>query len=610
MKQEVTKELQSLIIPGKKNKELYFHKSHETEYAIKKDGLYLSGEGELSFDTYFNSFSVGKWLKYTGIDNLTLELQLTGDWEVAVIHAQFLYGKVIRTPLIKTRFHSMERGELRIPIEKLSDSGILYPVFTSKKGQSCIHDFSYQTQIQPEKIQPVRLALDICTFRREEYVINNIRKVKENALTCESSPLYGNLTMYISDNGQTLELPEDIRHPSVKVYKNKNAGGVGGFTRGIMEVLRDQENESTHVLLMDDDVIIEPYVLEKTYIFLSLLKQKYRNCLLGGGLLRLDQPYCQYEAGGQWNEGNIKALNHNIDLRDLRMLLKNESEDYPVEYTGWWYTCLPLDSIDRNNLPLPLFIHRDDIEYGIRIGAGNFITLNGIGVWHEAFENKMPGLNEYYDVRNLAIVNAIHSPDFTKRTFKKFLFKWVSGNIARFRYQYVDLNLKAAVDFCRGFEWILNCDGQKLHGELGKLNYKAVPVEELAGYRGLTKEELIVDDAKASYKAAPHSFLSKLLKIISLNGYFFPAFRQKPLVVPPHSDIYQLYRRKEIVYSDTTGKCILAKRSFHQFFICYMKMFKTFRLIDRHYEKSRMQYRKNYRQLISYSFWSSYLELD
>ncbi|MEI3199181.1 MAG: hypothetical protein V8S12_01795 [Lachnospiraceae bacterium] len=65
----------------------------------------------------------------------------------------------------------------------------------------------------------------------------------------------------------------------------------------------------------------------------------------------------------------------------------NEQE-LATEYTGWWYTCIPLRCIDNDNLPLPIFIHRDDVEYGLRVGKKKFIFLNGIGVWHEAFEKK------------------------------------------------------------------------------------------------------------------------------------------------------------------------------------------------------------------------------
>lgn len=107
-----------------------------------------------------------------------------------------------------------------------------------------------------------------------------------------------------------------------------------------------------------------------------------------------------------------------MDLRKRDALLRNtESQNW--DYGGWWYCCIPVSAIREKGLPLPVFIHRDDIEYGIRMGK--LMTLNGIGVWHEAVTKKLPQIGEYYDIRNMAILNAIHYDDWDKRQWKNFL---------------------------------------------------------------------------------------------------------------------------------------------------------------------------------------------
>ena len=45
------------------------------------------------------------------------------------------------------------------------------------------------------------------------------------------------LEVFIIDNGQTLG---EFEHPSIHTLPNKNAGGSGGFARGIIEVLKQQ----------------------------------------------------------------------------------------------------------------------------------------------------------------------------------------------------------------------------------------------------------------------------------------------------------------------------------------------------------------------------------
>ena len=51
---------------------------------------------------------------------------------------------------------------------------------------------------------------------------------------------------------------------------------------------------------------------------------------------------------------------------------------------------MSLDVVTRDNLPIPLFLHHDDIEYGIRNQAHGIAFLNGIGVWHKGFEQTFP----------------------------------------------------------------------------------------------------------------------------------------------------------------------------------------------------------------------------
>ena len=167
------------------------------------------------------------------------------------------------------------------------------------------------------------------------------------------SPLYRHLYVFISDNAKTLEAEKIIGNSSyIRINPNRNVGGVGGFTRGIIESLNAKSSlDLSHVLLMDDDAVIEPHCLETNYVFLSLLKKEYKDFVVAGAIMREDEPNIQYEAGARWNRGNIEALRHYVDMRKLSNLLRNEKEE-PAEYTGWWYTCYPLSIIDKNNLPL------------------------------------------------------------------------------------------------------------------------------------------------------------------------------------------------------------------------------------------------------------------
>ena len=105
------------------------------------------------------------------------------------------------------------------------------------------------------------------------------------------------LCFYLIDNGKTLGQNENIVSAVAKfngivsVIPNMNAGGAGGFTRGMLEALKEKRKKAlTHILLMDDDAIFMPDLFVRVYGFLTTLKEKYRAITLGGTLLREDYP--------------------------------------------------------------------------------------------------------------------------------------------------------------------------------------------------------------------------------------------------------------------------------------------------------------------------------
>ena len=73
----------------------------------------------------------------------------------------------------------------------------------------------------------------------------------------EQSILADNIGVFVADNGGTLT-ESDYPDRGVKVMKNKNVGGTGGFVRCLLEALEDPNKEWTHILFLDDDIRLEP----------------------------------------------------------------------------------------------------------------------------------------------------------------------------------------------------------------------------------------------------------------------------------------------------------------------------------------------------------------
>ena len=593
--------LQKIVFPEnpEMEKSLYYRGNFAEAFA--EDGTFILARQEiLDLNTYFNSFSAGKWRKYTRVEHLDFTLDFCGHISMAVYHKKMFRETVVSRMIQRVELKSDSRIIQRFSLGKLPEDGIIGIILTSKQDGTMIYDGYYGTQ---DDLKPadINIGIGICTFKREEYVKRNIDLLRSHILDNEKALSYGHYKVCISDNAQTLNA-EEFSHPSIRLVPNKNLGGVGGFTRAMMEHLNSGEM-FTHILLMDDDAMISSASLERNYTFLTLLKPEYKDYVLGGALIRLDQPTIQYESGARWNQGNIEALKMDYDLSTVIDVVRNEVEE-KIEYTGWWYSCIPVSQIIAKKLPLPLFIHRDDIEFGLR--AKGFVMLNGICVWHEAFQNKMPGAVEYYDIRNLGIINAIHYPNYSKNAFKKELFISVSSNIGKYRYKYVGLNLRGAVDFLRGFDWFYQVDTLELHKALGKYNYLSRPLEAYEGYCGLTMEDM----EKYTEEEPVPSFPVRLFRILSMNGTFFPAKDGKPKAVIPWPNIYELYRRDTVIYVDNNGNGSGVKRSRRNLIKAYIQLFRVFRLIDKRFDTVCREYRENYDKLISTEFWEKYLELE
>lgn len=48
---------------------------------------------------------------------------------------------------------------------------------------------------------------------------------------------------------------------------------------------------------MDDDILLDTAVVERTWLFLSHVKKEYQGAILGGEMFELDRKYMQFEAG-------------------------------------------------------------------------------------------------------------------------------------------------------------------------------------------------------------------------------------------------------------------------------------------------------------------------
>ena len=436
--------------------ESLYYRVMKGNITINNNKYKLSNDAIVSTDTYFNIFSSSKYSEYTNAENIVFTTTVSGKMNICLHVCTEEKDEIIEQ--VPVCSDAPQNISISFNINGLSDRTSItchYVTFESD-GPSTIHEWgSYSSDIQSKD---VRLAVVICTFRREPFVKKTVEAL-ENIISHQSYDT-NDIDVYVIDNGQTLS-DNLFSSPYVHLIPNRNLGGSGGFTRGMIEAV---ENNATHILLMDDDIVLDPNTVHKTLNLLKILKDEHKDAFILGGMLDLNEPTEQFEAGSLYN-GRFIRCKGDLDLLSSESLLHNDLFE-KADYGGWWYACIPAH-ICENNLPLPLFVKMDDVEYSLR-NMNDHIIMNGLGVWHENFSNKLKRVGEdYYLERNSMIIRSVSELDdsFTHYFWHKVLYL-----ISVSEQTSLDLYLHGISDYLRGADFLLDLNEEEYHLQLQKMD--------------------------------------------------------------------------------------------------------------------------------------------
>lgn len=441
--------LYDIVFSTKEDRKLLYFKGNVD---VNEQGLHISSGNTVDFLTYFNSFSITKWKEYTTIKKIQINGKIIGSAEIEI----YTVGKEEK---VLTKKQVNESFALDFDVEKIT--GEILGIKVKAESKVIIQNLTYLGEFEEWKNQ--KIGVVICTFKREQYVKVTIDKLVRFS---RNNPW---LTTLVVDNGSTLE---EVETDNLRIIHNPNYGGSGGFTRGLIENLTSKTND--YVLLMDDDIDLEPSALSHTYGLLCGLKEEYKESFLSGAMLEMDNPYIQYENKAYWQKIRAKGFGRKFNLSKAKSLVNNEKVlKKENQYAGWWYCCIPLIRVKEIGLPLPIFIKGDDIEYSIRNNR-SLISLNGIGVWHEVFKKKQAAWLNYFADRNMLMINNyIKNPN--RFDFILGLLLRVLRRIATTDYQnlfFIELSLR---DYRYGLNYIAQKDPYKYITEkrfnIGRIAY-------------------------------------------------------------------------------------------------------------------------------------------
>ena len=598
-----------LLQPGDRfenNRHLYVRSTSPHVFDPDTGMITFLPYGEYDFETYFNSFSNKKWRQYANVDNVTIRFEFKGD-------ATFRFTSLSYQPIglgHKTfdtkRLTSDDFTVFEFEYPDVDDTILGFKMVTHDYSSIC--NAYYYTKVDESVVRDVHLALATTTFKKEDYVKANVALFKKD-IQQGNDPITGTASMIVVDNGRTLDAAE-LEGDGVYVFPNKNVGGSGGFARGMIEAKR-LPHPATHVLIMDDDISLSSESIKRTHNLFSLVRDEYVEAFVSGAMFSLGDQHIQIEdVGYAKNTGKFGGVKPGYNMAFPWDVVNNE-DDIPLRhnmYAAFWYCGIPMTVIEREGLPLPLFIRYDDAEYGQRCKP-KFMTMNGINVWHMDFTDRYSAFYErYYAMRNSLTIQATTGVCPNIDFMGKLFYPNFKREMKKLNYTSAEFLLDGVDDFLKGPDYIAQERCEEILKEKMPKQEKFQPLEDI-GMEGVNLDGM--------YTKKKRSTMTRAIDSFTYNGQRFTpqGMRKKGIIsVPFEPDKYsgeRFRRRKKVLVVDRFGKKGFVREADDKKFKELMRRYKaTVKNYKANHAKVEQAYAAARDYLVSEEFWKKYLEID
>ena len=585
--------ISQIILPTSEfinNTELFIkHEFSDIDFdgSIKKVGIY-------KLNTWMNMFAGKKYNKYCDFNNLYLNLEIEGHYKLLITGSTYNVAYDVTDEIISDTYCD---GNVTIKIPNFENyDGIYFTIIEDLKNPIKFKGGYWATDTNPTYDN--KIAIICCTYKREKYITKNIELFKmfiEN-----NQQIRDKISLYIVDNGKTL--PLELNSDNIHIYPNINAGGAGGFTRGVLEVLKSEQNY-TRVLFMDDDVVFCPESFYRTLNLSNYLKPEYKNSVINGAMLDLYERNMFYESMAIQTKSWVTPYHKCMDLDEYVNVLKSNitSDDLfnnPNQKvsSAWWFCSFELDTFKQEGLPISLFFRCDDIEYSWRNFGKTHIQMNGICVWHAPFRWRTSKVVDYYySKRNYFMVNMIHTPNY-----KKQMFKTIKKDFAKLlrKYDYIscEIYLKMMEDLLKGSQTFK----QNPETQFKEVNF----IEKQRVYEHCEYKEV----EKASWHNSRKKILRCILYVLTCKGLFAPKFLFKKYDISLDENSIDFMMRKKVkVYNLLTNKCEIREYTPKQVYRLKKEFNHIFKQLKNNYDKLQQDFITMQQEMKTVTYWEKYL---
>lgn len=411
----------------------------------------------VSLGSYFNAFPASYWKWSTSVSEVFLRVRTTGDGAVIVFRSN-ARGQSQRVE--SQRVEGDSELEFRLTLEPFNDGGWYWFDLVGGDASLVLNEAAWLVSADLAPVGTVTLGMT--TFNRPDYAVANARSI------AASSDLREVLhEMLIVDQGTQLvqdepdyDLAMSEMEGRLRVIRQGNMGGSGGYSRGMYETLQGNAEgvRSDYFMTLDDDIKVDAESILRACAFAdhcrvptivgSHMFDLYNRTLLNAYAEIVD-PYTF-----KW--GPIKDLGQ-LDFAERGLRSRRDlHKRWDADYNGWWMCLIPVRVLEEIGLSLPVFIKWDDSEYSLRARSAGFptVSLPGSAVWHVSWADKDDAVDwqAYFHARNRLIVALLHSQFFKGGRMVRELLMTETKHTIAMQYYAARLVLDGITDALSGPE--------------------------------------------------------------------------------------------------------------------------------------------------------------
>ncbi|WP_337060067.1 glycosyltransferase [Kineococcus sp. G2] len=385
---------------------------HDTEAAGTRRSLKVPEGRRYSLGTYFNAFPASYWRRWTRAESVRFDGSFEGRGTV-VVYKSNARGQRQRV----TSWHVDGTAQLReeLTLAPFADGGWYWIDLVGGTEGLRLVEASWSAPVAD--VEPGRATIGITTLNRPDFLVRLLTQLgaDESALSVLDEVIVVDQGTQKVREQPGYEQAAAVLGDKLRLIEQANLGGSGGFARSMFETVR--ADRSRYVLLMDDDIEIEPEGIVRAVQFGDACRQP---TIVGGHMFDLYERSVLHALGEQvnlyrffWGPARGLHADHNLAASNLRQTpFMHRRVD--VDYNGWWMCLIPTEVVREIGLSLPVFIKWDDAEYCLRAGQAGYptVSLPGACVWHVSWTDKDDTIDwqAYYHQRNRFLAAMLHSP--------------------------------------------------------------------------------------------------------------------------------------------------------------------------------------------------------